>query len=133
MDAGAQRAHALGVLQANRDAFGNGPKWTFAVDSGSARCVAYADCDLANDHVPAGEANLSYASHPAHRGRGYVSRAVRLVLRFLRDHTSTRRAHLVVDEKNAASRRVAAALGAEANHTRVDERGRTLIHHVIEL
>ena len=133
MDPSAQRAHALRVLQANRDAFGTGPKWTFAVDSGSARCVAYADCDLANEHVPAGEANLSYSSHPAHRGRGFVSRAVRLVLRFLRDHTAARRAHLVVDEKNAASLRVAAAVGAEARHTRVDERGRTLIHHVIEL
>ena len=133
MDASGQRAHALRGLQANRDAFGSGPKWTFALDAGAARCVAYADCDLANDRVPAGEANISYASHPAHRGRGYASRAVRLVLRFLRDHTAARRAHLVIDAENAASLRVAAAVGAREYDARIDARGRTMIHHAIEL
>jgi RimJ/RimL family protein N-acetyltransferase len=133
MSADEQRAHALHNLQTNRDDFGSGPKWTFSVDTPSAECVAYVDCDLANDHVPPGEANISYTSHPAHRGRGYVSRAVRMVLRFLRDHTGARRAHLLIDRDNAASLRVAAAIGAEACGSRTDERGRTLIRHAIEI
>src|SRR5260370_718545 len=66
-----QRAHALKGLQGNHDAFGSGPKWTFAVDAVEAPNVAYVDCDLANEHVPAGEANISYSSHPSHRGRGH--------------------------------------------------------------
>ncbi len=126
MSADARRTHARQGLQTNHDAFATGPKWTFAVDTPTARCVAYVDCDLANDKLPPGEANISYSSHPAHRGRGYVSRAVRLVLRFLCDHTAACRAHLLIDERNAASRRVAAAVGAEAYGSRTDERGRIL-------
>jgi len=63
------------------------------VGSRCRRCeyVAYVDCDLADDHVPAGEANISCAAHAGYRGRGYVSRAVRLVMRFLGDHTGARR------------------------------------------
>ncbi len=84
-----QRAHALQGLRANHDAFGTGPKWTFAVDTADASYVAYIDCDLANIEVPAGEANISFSAHPDHRGQGYVSRAGRLILRFLHDHTGT--------------------------------------------
>jgi RimJ/RimL family protein N-acetyltransferase len=133
MSAAEQRAHALRGLRANHDAFATGPKWTFSLDTNGNDYVAYADCDLANDRVPPGEANISYASHPAHRGRGYVTRAVRLVLRFLREHTSARRAHLIIDATNAASLRVAHAVGAEPNDSRSDDRGRTLIHHRLDL
>jgi hypothetical protein len=69
MSSDEQRAHTLSVLCANRDAFGAGPKWCFAVDAPNSRYVAYVDCDLANDHVPHGEANISYSCHPAYRGR----------------------------------------------------------------
>lgn len=133
MSADDRRTHARRGLQMNHDAFATGPKWTFAVDTPTADCVAYVDCDLANDRLPPGEANISYSAHPAHRGRGYARRAVELVVCFLRDHTAARQAHLLIDERNAASRRVAAAVGAEARGTRTDERGRRLLDYQLSV
>lgn len=127
-----QRAHARRGLVANRDGFGTGPKWSFSVDAGDVPSVAYVDAELANAHVPAGEANISYASHPDHRGRGHVARAVRLLLRFLQEHTGARRAHLIVDATNEPSMRVATAVGAvEVDRTERD--GRTMVHHVVAI
>jgi RimJ/RimL family protein N-acetyltransferase len=128
-----QRAHTLRVLQTNEAAFGVGPKWTFAVDASGADYVAYVNCDLRNDHVRHGEANISYASHPVHRGKGYVRRAVHLMLQFLRDHTGAREAHLLVDSGNVASLRVARAVGARARERFVNVHGRTMVRHVIGL
>ncbi len=126
-----QRARTLTHLRASQDAFGSGPKWAFSADRSDATYVAYVDCDLANGHTPPGEANISYAGHPAHRGQGNVSRAVLLVTRFLRDHTGARSAHLIVDSENVASLRVARAVGAaQAEHWR-DSRGRTQVRHVL--
>jgi RimJ/RimL family protein N-acetyltransferase len=126
-----QRAHTLAGLQERHDTFGSGPKWTFAVDAADDRYVAYVDCDLHHDDVPAGEANIAYAAHPQHRGRGYVGRAVRLVLRFLHDHTGASEAHLIVDAENRASLRVAATVGAEVAGSWTDERGRAMVRHVV--
>jgi RimJ/RimL family protein N-acetyltransferase len=107
-----QRAHAVRGLQADRAAFGTGPKWTFTVDGPGGLASGYVDVDLANGHVPHGEANVSYSTHPADRGGGVATRAVRLVLRFLREHTATREAHILVDPANTASLGVARAVGA---------------------
>jgi RimJ/RimL family protein N-acetyltransferase len=128
-----QHAHTCRVLEERRNAFGTGPKWSFSVDTGDADYVVYVDCDLTNPHVPAGEANISYAAHPLHRGRGYVSRAVLLVTRFLRDNTAAREAHVVIDPGNVASLRVARAVGAVERERFVNEHGRTMIRHVIAL
>jgi len=128
-----QRAHALAGLVATRDAFGPGPKWEFAVDGPDQPYVAYVDCDLANDQVPHGEANISYSCHPAHRGHGYVSRAVRLIVEFLRAHTAARRAHIVVDSENTPSIRVAHAVDALETERFINETGRTSVRHVLEL
>ncbi|MHB8452036.1 MAG: GNAT family N-acetyltransferase [Mycobacteriales bacterium] len=128
-----QRAGHLRYLQAMHDCFGPGPKWAFSVDAVEAHYVVYVDCDLANPHVPAGEANISYACHPQHRGKGYTSRAVRLVCEFLREHTTAREAHLVVDAANIKSLRVAHAVGAAQRCSFRNEHGRTMIRHVIDL
>ena len=56
----------------------------------------------ATEHVPRGEASISYFSHPELRGRGYASRAVRLVMQFLGDHTAALRCHLIVDADDRA-------------------------------
>lgn len=133
MSGAEQRAHARADLRATAEAFGTGPKWTFSVDVGGAPGVGHVDCDLANDKVPAGEANVSYSTHPAHRGRGVASSSVRLVARFLRDHTGARTAHLVVDQANEPSRRVARAVGATERERFVDERGATVVRHVLDL
>ncbi len=128
-----RRGHARRGLLANQHAFGAGPKWTFAVDAPDAAYVAYVDCDLANEHVPRGEANVSYSSHPTHRGRGYVSAAVRLVAQFLRDHTGASTAHILVDAENVASLRVPHAVGAPAVERWVDDTRRTMVRHVLTL
>lgn len=128
-----QRERAARGLRANRDAFGAGPKWSFAVDNEASRCVAYVDCDLEHASAPRGEANIAYASHPAHRGRGYVSRAVRLLLRFLAEHTRARRAQLVIDHENLASLRVARALTQAEPETVVDDRGRLALRFRLDV
>ena len=133
MSVAARRDHVRRTLQSNVDAFGRGPKWCFSIDSRVAQCVAYIDCDLANDRVPAGEANISYAVHPGHRGRGVARCAVRLMLRFLCDHTGTAHAHLIVDAANRASRRVAESVAGPAIESLCDERGGVLLRHTIGL
>jgi RimJ/RimL family protein N-acetyltransferase len=128
-----QRSHQLQHLRVSHDAFGPGPKWAFSVDAAQARYVVYIDCDLANDQVPVGEANISYTCRPEHRGKGYTSRAVRLVCDFLREHTSAREAHILVDAQNVSSLRVARAVGAREKGSFVNEHGRTVIRHVLDL
>ena len=120
-------------LQASHDSFGTGPKWNFSVDRSDAPYVAYIDCDLANSNVPAGDANISYTAHPAHRGQGNVSRAVRLIAQFLRDHTGAENAHIIVDAQNVASLRVALAVGATEAERWHNEHGRIMIRHVLSL
>jgi RimJ/RimL family protein N-acetyltransferase len=126
-----QREHNLKYLRACQDNFGTGPKWIFAADLAGASYVAYVDCDLAISNVPIGEANISYTGHPAYRGQGNVSRAVRLVTSFLRDHTGASSAHIIVDAANTASLRVAHAVGAQESDRWIDEYGRTMVRHVL--
>ena len=128
-----QRARAARTIAAHHDGFGAGPKWSFSVDGPDADYVAYIDCDLANERVPAGEANISYASRPAHRGRGYVTRAVRLITRFIIEHTGARRAYLVVDAQNVASMRVARAVGSEEVERWTNDRNRMMVRHQLRL
>jgi RimJ/RimL family protein N-acetyltransferase len=128
-----QREHALRTLQAAHDSFGRGPKWCFAVDTAEIRYVAYVDCDLANPHVAHGEANISYSCHPRYRGRGYVSAGVRLVLRFLAENTSANEAHIIVDAENDASLRVASSVGASEVERWVNEQGREMVRHVVQI
>lgn len=128
-----QRDHARAGLERRRDDFGTGPKWTFSVDAKDCLCVAYVDCDLLNHDVPAGEANIAYSAHPHHRGKRYVSRAVRLVMQFLREHTGARDAHIIVDAENIDSLHVAVAVGAEPTEQWVSDKGRTMIRHVANL
>lgn len=128
-----QRDHQQRHLQAAHGSFGPGPKWCFSVDAPEAPYVVYIDCDLANPHVPAGEANISYACHPDYRGRGYTPRAVLLVCDFARAFTTASRAHIVVDERNAPSLRVTYAVGAREEDRFVDVHGRTMIRHVLDL
>ena len=87
-----RRAHALKWLAGVSDSFGTGPRWTFSVDVTDATSVGGVDVNLASDHAPPGEANISYWVHPAFRRRGIAPVAVRMALQFLRDHTSTRHA-----------------------------------------
>lgn len=128
-----QRDHALGHLEMARDSFGNGPKWAFAVDTANEKYVAYVDRDLANDHVPLGQANIAYSAHPRFRDRGFVSRAVRLVLLFLEENTDASEAHFNVDSRNAPSLRVARAVGAIESGNWVNEQECPMVRLIIRL
>ncbi|MEO6125243.1 MAG: GNAT family N-acetyltransferase [Ilumatobacteraceae bacterium] len=128
-----QRAHVLQSLQTTIAAFGAGPKWTFTVDTADDEAVAIIDCNLANEDVPRGQANIAYATHPIHRGRGHVTRSVRLIEQFLRDHTGCREAYLVIDQRNTNSLRVAHSLGALPDKRWTDNLGHTFIRHVIPI
>ncbi len=128
-----RRSHALEWLAGVSDSFGNGPRWTFSVDTADATSVAAVDVNLASDHAPAGEANISYWVHPTFRRRGIAPVAARLALRFLRDHTGTRRAHIMVDPNNTPSLAVAVSLGTTVGAMTVDPHGRSLLRHSLEL
>ena len=128
-----QREHQARHLQQMHDSFGPGPKWAFSVDAPGVPYAVFIKCDLANPHVPTGEANISYACHPAYRGRGWTTRAVRLACVFLRDYTPAARAHLIVDAENAASVAVARAAGFREVERFVNEQDRPMIRHVIDL
>lgn len=119
-------AHVRGVFERNVATNETGPKWDFGVWVDGV-LVGHVDCDLANPHVPAGEANISYTIWPELRGRGHASAAARLVLRFVADHTGAREAHVLVDPANDASLRVARALDGSV----VD--GGPMVRHVISL
>ena len=127
-----QVAHVRAVMERNIATNATGPKWDFGVHAGEV-LVGHVDCDLANPHVPHGEANISYTVWPAHRGKGHAAAATRLVLQFLREHTGARVAHVVVDAENEASLRVARAVGAKESGRFVNEAGRTMVRHVLDL
>ena len=107
-----RRRHTAAWLATTVDSFGRGPRWAFSVDSASAANVGSVEVDLDNEHTPPGDANVSYSVHPAHRGRGTASAAVRLVQRFLHDHTGVRSVWICIERGNTASERVAVNLGA---------------------
>jgi len=118
--------HVRGVFENAIAVNATGPKWSFGVHVHD-MLVGHVDCDLANEHVPHGEANISYTIWPGHRGKGYAARAARLVVDFIRDHTGAREVHVLVDPGNEASLRVARAIGA-------GEVGRThMVRHVLPL
>lgn len=125
--------HAREALQQQRDSFGLGPKWCFTIDAGAHESVGYIDCDLSNEHVKRGEANISYACHPLHRGRGFISSGVRLVCKFLEEHTAASEAHLIVDQHNDASLRVANAVAAKPSPNPNGHLDAALIDHIIPL
>ena len=133
MSATQRREHCRTWLSACRDEFGSGPRWSFAVDTGASPYVAFVGVDLCNADAPAGEANLSYSCHPEHRGQGYASRAVRLALRFVAEHTGARRAHILVEEGNVPSLGVARSVAAREATAFTSARGQSMLRFVIDV
>jgi RimJ/RimL family protein N-acetyltransferase len=121
-----QREHQLRFLERTGAEWGSGPQWWFVIEVGGTY-VGHVDANLANPNVPHGEVNISYSCHPDERGKGYVSRAVRLVLRFIAEHTGAREAHIEVDPANEASMRVARSVGA------VETERTHMVRHVIPI
>jgi RimJ/RimL family protein N-acetyltransferase len=85
-----------------------GPTACIVVDG---EVVGWVDFDPAAAHLQPGEVNLGYNVFAAHRGNGYASRAVELLLRYLDACTPFRTASLSIDAENTASLAVAARTG----------------------
>ncbi|MHB1986368.1 MAG: GNAT family N-acetyltransferase [Acidimicrobiales bacterium] len=128
-----QRTHQHHHLQQSHEEFATGPHWRFSGDLVDAPYVVYVDCDLANENAPHGEANISYTTHPTHRGQGYTVRAVRLVLEFVREHTGATTAYFVIDVENGPSLGVARSVGASETVRHQDAFGRTKLTFSVSL
>ncbi len=73
--------------------------------------VGWVDYDTDRDWLEAGEVNIGYNVFAPHRGNGYASRAVELLIRFLDECTDVRTATLSIESGNAPSLAVAARTG----------------------
>jgi RimJ/RimL family protein N-acetyltransferase len=73
--------------------------------------VGWVDYDTDGEWLRAGEVNIGYNVLAPHRGNGYASRAVELLIRYLDASTAFRTATLRIDPGNRASLAVAARTG----------------------
>jgi RimJ/RimL family protein N-acetyltransferase len=119
----------VGVLIAGRDA--EFYKWLAAEDDAPppAACVevdgvvvGWVDWDTRRSWLEDGEVNIGYYLLAGHRGHGYVTRAVRLLLDHLVADTDYRVATFAIATANSASLAVAERLGAEPVGTLGDGR-----------
>jgi RimJ/RimL family protein N-acetyltransferase len=102
---------------------GEGQSRPTAVVLVGAEVVGWVDYDTDRDWLGPHEVNVGYNIFASYRRRGYAARAVRLLLRHLRDQTDYQRANLVIDMANLASLGVARALGAQVVQPNFDEDG----------
>jgi aminoglycoside 6'-N-acetyltransferase len=84
---------------------------------GDGEVVGWVDHDHDRAWLSDDEVNLGYALFPGHRGKGYATRAVELLVRHLAADTDWRVATLLIDGQNEAS----LALADRAGFTRVDD------------
>jgi RimJ/RimL family protein N-acetyltransferase len=97
------------------------PEFCIVVDGA---VVGWVDHDRDDDRwwLAPEEVNIGYHVFPEHRGRGYATRAVRLMLAHLREDTEHRVATLLIHPDNVPSLRVAERNGFERA---ADIQGRT--------
>jgi RimJ/RimL family protein N-acetyltransferase len=79
--------------------------------------VGWVDYDTDQDYLHADEVNIGYNVFAPHRGKGYASRAVELLIRYVARCTPFRTATLLIDCDNGASLGVATRTGFVAQHT----------------
>lgn len=70
--------------------------------------VGWIDYDHDRPWLAAGEVNVGYSVFPAHRRKGYGTRALRLLRRFVEAHVPPLGAPLLIDPDNAALQALAA-------------------------
>jgi len=90
---------------------GSDDPWPTACIVVAGEVVGWIDYDTEHEWLQPGEVNIGYSIFAPHRGNGYASRAVRLLLRHLSDVTTTHTATLLIDSGNAPSLVVAQRTG----------------------
>lgn len=75
--------------------------------------VGWVDYDVERDWLGSDEVNVGYSLSADHRGKGYATRAVKLLLRYLEDDTSFQTATVLIDPDNGRSLSVAERVGFE--------------------
>jgi RimJ/RimL family protein N-acetyltransferase len=73
--------------------------------------VGWIDYDTDHEWLQVGEVNVGYSVFAAHRGNGYASRAVRLLIQHLGESTTAHTAALLIDSGNTPSLAVAQRTG----------------------
>lgn len=73
--------------------------------------VGWVDFDSGHEWLGPGEVNVGYSLAPAHRGGGYATRAVELLVQHLAEETPHATATLSIDARNTRSLAVAARAG----------------------
>lgn len=84
------------------------PTGVIAVDDA---VVGWVDYDTDRAWLHPGEVNIGYNVFAAHRGKGYATRAVELLLRHLAEETDHTTATFLIDAANLKSRALARRLG----------------------
>lgn len=87
---------------------GNGPVYNFAIEdneSGKLLGMVEADASPAIAGIQEGDANISYGLYPHARGKGYATRALNLLLEFLKS-MNVKRAVIRVRPENSDSAKV---------------------------
>ena len=89
------------------------PRPTAVIEVGS-EVVGWVDHDQNDEHawLTPSQCNVGYHVFADHRGKGLAARAVRLLLELLHDDATYEEATFLIDVDNAASLRVALAVGA---------------------
>ena len=84
--------------------------------------VGWVDYDTDGDWLEAGEVNIGYNVFASHRGNGYASRAVELLVQHLYECTDVQTATLSIAPANAPSIGVAERAGFAPSPTKRDSR-----------
>lgn len=107
----------------------NGPVFNFAIVNEANTLIGMIEANSNYEHLAGlskGDANISYGLYPAHRGEGYASRAVHLLVTFLQEK-DLKRAVIRVNPENTNSLKVPLRCGFVEKETITTEEEQLVI------